>query len=285
MTEFWVSQANKWCEYCRVWLKDSAQSWAVHERGAKHQENVARKLREMRQKADQEKKDQAELESSMQRVEAEALKKFEADRKAEEEHRKATLGSWEWNEGAGYYYNSLLRWYYDASTRMYYGGEPVEWTDTPSIPHEARYEVMHKPAAPKAAAAGGGASAAAAGGGGAAARPAGQQQYAVAGSRIVNKHPLADLGGYQLHSIEGSIGGAKGVGTLHRGGGGGGAPGAPAGGAAADAKRKRDGEAGSKGGKGQQEKELTKEEREFMARREAARQRVQQRTAASFGLV
>lgn len=42
MTEFWVSQSNKWCEYCRCWLKDSAQSWAVHERGAKHQENVTR---------------------------------------------------------------------------------------------------------------------------------------------------------------------------------------------------------------------------------------------------
>lgn len=42
MTEFWVSQSNKWCEYCRCWLKDTAQSWAVHERGAKHQENVTR---------------------------------------------------------------------------------------------------------------------------------------------------------------------------------------------------------------------------------------------------
>lgn len=77
-----------------------------------------------------------------------------------------------------------------AAAGMYYGGEPVEWTDSPSIPHAARYEVMHKPPpVPKAAAAGG----AAAGGGGAAARPAGQQQYAVAGSRIVNKHPLADV--------------------------------------------------------------------------------------------
>ena len=236
---------------------------------------------------------------------------------------------------------------------MYYGGEPVEWTDSPAIPHEARYEVMNKPPpAPKAAAAAGasaGAAAAASGGGGSAARPAGQQQYAVAGSRVVNKHPLADvrlwgaqggawdrnharrpgacmlwlwsppgalpmsartqlpdphsplhqnlpyhplfltpqLGGYQLHSIEGSVGGAKGVGTLHRGGGGN--AGAPAGSAAAaaDAKRKRDGEAGGEGGAGGkgQQKELTKEEREFMARREAARQRVQQRTAASFGLV
>ena len=40
--QFWVSQKNKWCEYCKVWMKDTTQSWAVHERGTKHQENVAR---------------------------------------------------------------------------------------------------------------------------------------------------------------------------------------------------------------------------------------------------
>ena len=40
--QFWVSQKNKWCEYCKVWMKDTAHSWAVHERGAGHQENVAR---------------------------------------------------------------------------------------------------------------------------------------------------------------------------------------------------------------------------------------------------
>lgn len=68
------------------------------------------------------------------------------------------------------------------------------------------------------------------------------------------------------------MGGAKGVGTLHSGGGGG---------AAADAKRKREGEGGA--GKGK-EKELSKEDKEFLARREAARQRVQHRTAATFGL-
>lgn len=42
LPQFWVSQKNKWCEYCKCWLKDTAQSWAVHERGAGHQENVAR---------------------------------------------------------------------------------------------------------------------------------------------------------------------------------------------------------------------------------------------------
>lgn len=40
--QFWVSQSSKWCEYCKCWLKDTAQSWAVHERGAGHRENVAR---------------------------------------------------------------------------------------------------------------------------------------------------------------------------------------------------------------------------------------------------
>ena len=77
------------------------------------------------------------------------------------------------------------------------------------------------------------------------------------------------MGGYQLHSVQGAVGGAKGVGTLASGGG--------------DPKRKRDGE-GGRGGAAGKEKELSKEDREFLARREAARQRVQQRTAASFGL-
>lgn len=97
---------------------------------------------------------------------------------------------------------------------MYYGGEPVEWTDSPAIPHEARYEIMNKPPpAPKAAAAAGastGAAAAASGGSGGAARPAGQQQYAVAGSRVVNKHPLADVRLWEAV-------GAPGIGAVHDG--------------------------------------------------------------------
>jgi WW domain-binding protein 4 len=74
------------------------------------------------------------------------------------------------------------------------------------------------------------------------------------------------VGGYQLHSVQGAVGGAKGVGMMSGGGK------ATAGGGD---KRKRDGDGA---------KELSKEDRDFLARREAARQRVQQRTAASFGL-
>lgn len=274
-----MSQKNRWCEFCKCWLKDTAQSWAVHERGAGHQENVARKLREMRHAQDREKRDQEHLERAMKSVEAEAKKRYEADKKAEEAHRRATLGSWEWNQEAGYYYNALHRWYYDKSTGMYYGGDPVQWTDSPSIPHDARYEVMNKPIPPPTQPPPVPAAAAAAGGGGGGAVPAAARQYAVAGSRVVNKHPLSEVGGYQLHHVQGAVGGAKGVGLSSGRAGGTGAAGAGAA-ARADPKRKRDGGNGEAGG----QKELSKEEREFLARREAARQRVQQRTAATFGL-
>lgn len=60
-----------------------------------------------------------------------ARKRYEADRKAEEEHRRATLGEWVWNQGAGYYYNAVQRWYYDAKTgggALQAGAQhPPEW--------------------------------------------------------------------------------------------------------------------------------------------------------------
>ncbi len=73
---------------------------------------------------------------------------------------------------------------------MYYGGEPMDWTDKPTMPHEARYEVMNRPAAPVAPAAARGTA-----GSGPAAAAASGQKYAVAGSRVVNKHPLSEVRG------------------------------------------------------------------------------------------
>ena len=152
----------------------------------------------------------------------------------------------------------------------YYGGEPAVWSKDPAIPREARFEVMRQqveqqqqkppplPGQQRQAAAKPAAAAAAA----ASSRPAG----ATAGMRAAPKHPLANIGGHQLHHLEGSVGGAKGVGLQGAGG--------------AASKRKR----GEEGGGGGAAQPLSKEEAEALARREAARQRVAQRTAATFGL-
>ena len=81
----------------------------------------------------------------------------------------------------------------------------------------------------------------------------------------VHNHPMSKVGGYQMPTI-GRIGGAKGLGVAH-------ATSAPSAG-----KRQREGTT-SAGGKA-----VSKEEQEALARREAARARVQQRTMQAFGL-
>ncbi|KAK2077350.1 hypothetical protein QBZ16_004984 [Prototheca wickerhamii] len=110
MTEFWKSQAMYWCDICKVWLKDDAQAKAVHERGAKHQENVAKRLRDMRRRAEEEKKSEAQLATTMKNIEQAAAAQFSRDKDEELRYRKATLGEWVLNTESGYHYNALHRW-------------------------------------------------------------------------------------------------------------------------------------------------------------------------------
>ena len=154
---------------------------------------------------------------------------------------------------------------------MYYGGEPPDWTNTPKIPLEAYYDASTKPRPPPppplpppastshpAASAPG------------VARPTGRvPQTVLPGMKIVHAHPQAGVGGYQMPDV-GKIGGAKGMGSMLNNSS------ASASGKV-DVKRKRDGDAAPA-------KPVSKEEAEFIARREAARQRVQARTMSTFGL-
>ena len=44
MTEFWKSNANYWCDICKVWMTDNVSTRATHEKGIKHKENVAKSM-------------------------------------------------------------------------------------------------------------------------------------------------------------------------------------------------------------------------------------------------
>eukprot|EP00244_Chara_vulgaris_P010956 TRINITY_DN5211_c0_g1_i1.p1 TRINITY_DN5211_c0_g1~~TRINITY_DN5211_c0_g1_i1.p1 ORF type:complete len:330 (+),score=51.65 TRINITY_DN5211_c0_g1_i1:657-1646(+) len=48
MTEYWVSQGNKWCEHCRIYIANNATSIRMHEFGNRHKENVAKRLAAIR---------------------------------------------------------------------------------------------------------------------------------------------------------------------------------------------------------------------------------------------
>lgn len=242
-------------------------------------------LSDMRKRSENEDREKAAAAHAMAGIEVAAKKQYEADKAAEEAAHAARIGTWvsrpfrviqffflpmtrspppspvpwpqEHHPGSGYYYNAAQRWYFDLKSRMYFGGEPPDWTADPPIPAAARYDppapAPAAPAAPRPTAARG-------------------PQNVVPGSKIVAAHPLAGVGGYQMPSV-GRIGGAKGVGMAVGSGGGSGA---------AEAGKRKRGEGG--GGGGGPAKPLSKDEAEFLARREAARQRVEKRTMDTFGL-
>ncbi|KAK9809284.1 hypothetical protein WJX73_000889 [Symbiochloris irregularis] len=193
MTEFWKSNPMYWCEYCKVWMQDNPQARATHEKGIKHKDNVARKLRQMRQNADKAARDERLATDSMDGIEARARKQYERDLQEAQEAQRSLAGEWVHDDKAGLHYNTQHRWYFDRSTSMYYGGNPPAWTNEPKLPKEALFdERPHEDAAappqpqPKAAAV----------------------LPAAAAAQKKRAHPMSQPGGYQMPTT-GAIGGAK----------------------------------------------------------------------------
>ena len=151
---------------------------------------------------------------------------------------------------------------------MYYGGDPPAWTTTPAIPADARYERLTAAAVATTS--------------GPSKQPASstQQQQQPVGKRIEKSaHPLSGIGGYRMPA-QGNIGGARGVGIV-----GGGvskvSSSSAAAGAATTAKKSAAAAAAKTTTNG---KPMSQEEKEAIARREAARARVAARNAAQFGM-
>eukprot|EP00873_Tetraselmis_striata_P006059 jgi/Tetstr1/426323/TSEL_016638.t1 len=269
MTEFWVSQKRFWCEFCKVWLNDTASARATHENGMKHQDAVAKKLREMRHKGDAEKKEKELLDRTWKSIEEKAKKQYEEDLRAgvvakavpkpsptaEPVHAVTAPGpskivgdsnaAWVPDRGSGYLYNEALRWYYDKSTKFYYGGNPPEWTQNPPIPDAAKFRE----------------------GAAAAAKPSSAAQSVSLASVSTKKHhhPMQSVGGVQFHQLGGKVGAARGLGAQGKETG----------------KRKQPEAAAAPAAK----KKMSKEEAEAVAKREAARARMEKRTMKQFGLI
>lgn len=271
----------------KIRMANNTQVRMAHDRGARHTSNVAKKLSEMRRKADLEKKEEANAAESMAQIEAVAQKQFALDLVDKAISQYRPIGDWTWDAPSSYYYNARVRWYYDPKSKMYYGGEPSpDWTNTPGIPYQARFEVAaeklgamgsqtvnnnsHNSSVPGEVMGGSGTTTATFAGEGGGGGGGGGVRI---GGKIQALHPLAGVGGSQMPSI-GRIGGAKGVGSLTMSTGDGSNKEGNA------AKRKRDEEKEQL----KKFKALPKEEQEAIAKREMAKKRVQQREAAFFGL-
>ncbi|XP_067122673.1 WW domain-binding protein 4 [Centruroides vittatus] len=79
MSEYWKSLPRKFCEFCKCWFADNRVSIEFHERGKGHQENVKKKLKELRKKGQKQYETQRKLEKDMKKIEEAALKAFQKD--------------------------------------------------------------------------------------------------------------------------------------------------------------------------------------------------------------
>ena len=68
--QFWVSQGNKWCDFCKIYISNNPSSIRNHELGQRHKENVAKRLTTMRKESAAKEKEQKEAARALEQIEA-----------------------------------------------------------------------------------------------------------------------------------------------------------------------------------------------------------------------
>ncbi|KAK7355241.1 hypothetical protein VNO80_14491 [Phaseolus coccineus] len=70
MTEYWVIQGNKWCNFCKIYISNNPSSIRNHELGQRHKDNVAKRLAAMRKENIAKEKEQKETARAIEQIEA-----------------------------------------------------------------------------------------------------------------------------------------------------------------------------------------------------------------------
>ncbi|ESQ30525.1 hypothetical protein EUTSA_v10011741mg [Eutrema salsugineum] len=133
MTEYWVSQGNKWCEFCKIWIQNNPTSIRNHELGKRHRECVDKKLTDMREKSAAKDKELKQNEKLLQQIEAKATRSYQKDIATAHEVAKANgapedgTRDWVLDSASGYYYNQTNGLHYDSKSGFYYSDSIGHW--------------------------------------------------------------------------------------------------------------------------------------------------------------
>ncbi|XP_010268717.1 PREDICTED: zinc finger protein ZOP1 [Nelumbo nucifera] len=146
MTEYWVSQGNKWCDFCKIYIANNPMSIRTHELGQRHKDNVAKRLASMRKENAAKEKEQKEAARALEQIEAKARRSYQKDLAVFRESREssahaieshespettkcsvASSDGWEYDSSLGYYYNQATGYYYDSNSGFYYSDAIGKW--------------------------------------------------------------------------------------------------------------------------------------------------------------
>ncbi|CAL9127204.1 unnamed protein product, partial [Musa textilis] len=64
----WVSQGNKWCDFCKIYIANNTLSIRTRELGQRHKDNVAKRLATMRKESAAWEKEQKEAARAQRRA-------------------------------------------------------------------------------------------------------------------------------------------------------------------------------------------------------------------------
>jgi len=68
--QYWVSQGNKWCDVCKIYISNNPSSIRNHELGTRHKENVTKRLATMRKENAAKDKEHKETANALVQIEA-----------------------------------------------------------------------------------------------------------------------------------------------------------------------------------------------------------------------
>ncbi|KAF6162563.1 hypothetical protein GIB67_003109 [Kingdonia uniflora] len=153
--EYWVSQGNKWCDFCKIFISNNPLSIRTHEMGQRHKDSVTNRLDSMRKENAAKDKKQKEAAKSLEQIEAKAKRSYQKDLAAVQEARYsntlaieageenggtarfsvASGDEWEYDSTSGYYQNRTNGYFYDPNSGFYYSDALGKWV----TPEEAFY--------------------------------------------------------------------------------------------------------------------------------------------------
>ncbi|XP_026752170.2 WW domain-binding protein 4 isoform X2 [Galleria mellonella] len=79
MTEYWKSQARKYCEFCKCWFADNKVSISFHENGKRHKENVQKHISQLSKKSAKEFKQKEKIDDDIKKMETAAMAAYLKD--------------------------------------------------------------------------------------------------------------------------------------------------------------------------------------------------------------
>lgn len=68
--QYWVSQGNKWCDLCKIFISNNPFSIRTHELGKRHKDNVTQRLSTMQKDGAAKEKEQQQAAKALQLIEA-----------------------------------------------------------------------------------------------------------------------------------------------------------------------------------------------------------------------